>query len=171
MSRSASAAAARHSSAQLALAGGRGLLASTASMSSLMSRGMYFLGYLLNGRPVLPSKRNFSKFPYKIAICQEAHNEEIASVKSPTCTRPSPAGVLQVPSNHLQNGWAPVPSKFTLSVTTEAGLMPYPYSEASFNRIKVDVSGSKYPWSVGQQTTTNSPVSPYLFPEIGVSWC
>ena len=34
---------------------------------------------------------------------------------------------------------------FSMGNTTEAGLMPYPYSEASFKRINVDVSGSKYP--------------------------
>ena len=63
MSRSASFAADLHSSAQLAPAGGRGLPARTASISSLISSGMYFLGYLRSGSPVLPSSKNFSKLP------------------------------------------------------------------------------------------------------------
>jgi hypothetical protein len=65
------------------------------------------------------------------------------NLKSLTCILPNPDGARQDPSTYLQKGCAPVPNKFILSVTTVAGLIPYPYSDASFRRISALVSGSK----------------------------
>lgn len=64
------------------------------------------------------------------------------SYSSLTCIFPNPAGVRQLPSIHLQNGTAPDPNKFTLSVSIVPCVFPYPYSCSSFNRSNADVSGS-----------------------------
>ena len=41
-----------------------------------------------------------------------------------------------------QKGWDPVPRSWTLSLSAVEGLMPYPYSSASFRRMSCEVSGS-----------------------------